>query len=75
MQGVTVALYSKANQKVLGGTSSNEKGVFNLKSNFKEKNILIRFSYVGYETKQIDTIDFLNNKADLGTILLKPLQL
>jgi hypothetical protein len=72
MQGVTVALYSKANQKVLGGTSSNEKGEFNLKFVFKEKNILIRFSYVGYETKQVDTIDFLNNKADLGTILLKP---
>lgn len=72
MQGVTVALYSKANQKVLGGTSSNEKGVFNLKYSVKGKNILIRFSYVGYETKQIDTIDFLNNKADLGTILLKP---
>ena len=71
MQGVTVALYSKATQKVLGGTSSNEKGVFSLKSNFKEKNILVRFSYVGYETKQIDTIDFQNNKADLGTILLK----
>jgi hypothetical protein len=46
--------------------------VFNLKSNFKEKNILIRFSFIGYETKQIDTIDFQNNKADLGTILLKP---
>jgi Outer membrane protein beta-barrel family/CarboxypepD_reg-like domain/TonB-dependent Receptor Plug Domain len=72
MQGVTVALYSKANQKVLGGTSSNEKGEFNLKSVFKEKNILIRFSYIGYETKQVDTIAFLNNKADLGTILLKP---
>src|ERR1035437_209573 len=72
MKGVTVALYSKTNQKVLGGTSSNEKGEFNLKYGFKEKNILIRFSYVGYETKQIDTIDFLNNKADLGTILLKP---
>jgi hypothetical protein len=71
MQGVTVALYSKTTQKVLGGTSSNEKGVFSLKSNFKEKNILVRFSYVGYETKQIDTIDFQNNKADLGTILLK----
>jgi len=72
MQGVTVALYSRANQKVLGGTSSNEKGIFNLKYSFKEKKILIRFSYIGYETKQIDTIDFLNNKADLGTIMLKP---
>ena len=72
MQGVTVALYSKSNQKVLGGTSSNEKGLFNLKYSFKEKSILIRFSYIGYETKQIDTINFINNKADLGTILLKP---
>ena len=72
MQGVTVALYSRANQKVLGGTSSNEKGIFNLKYSFKEKKILIRFSYIGYETKQIDTIDFRDNKADLGTILLKP---
>jgi hypothetical protein len=72
MQGVTVALYSKTNQKVLGGTSSNENGLFTLKSSFKEKDILIRFSFIGYETKQIDSIDFLNNKADLGTILLKP---
>jgi outer membrane receptor protein involved in Fe transport len=72
MQGVTVALYSKANQKVLGGTSSNEKGVFNLKYSSKENNILLRFSYVGYETKQVDTIVFRDNKADLGTILLKP---
>jgi hypothetical protein len=72
LQGVTVALYSKSNQKVLGGTSSNEKGEFNLKNNFKEKSIHLRFSYIGYETKQIDTIDFQNNKADLGTILLKP---
>jgi hypothetical protein len=72
MQGVTVALYAKVNQKVLAGTSSNEKGAFNLKYSSKEKNILIGFSFIGYETKQIDTIDFLNNKADLGTILLKP---
>ncbi|MDR3665917.1 MAG: carboxypeptidase-like regulatory domain-containing protein [Ignavibacteriaceae bacterium] len=72
LQGVTVALYSRLNQKILGGTSSNEKGAFNLKSNYKEKNIVLRFSYVGYETKQVDSIDFKNNKADLGTILLKP---
>ena len=72
LQGVTVALYSKSNQKVLGGTSSNENGAFNLKSNFKEKSIVLRFSYVGYETKQVDTLDFQNYKADLGTVLLKP---
>jgi hypothetical protein len=72
MQGVTVALYSKVNQKVLGGTSSNEKGTFILKFTNKESNILIRFSYVGYETKQIDSIVFLSNKSDLGIVLLKP---
>ena len=72
MQGVTVALYSKVNQKILGGTSSNEKGAFNLKYTNKETNILIRFSYVGYETKQIDSILFMNNKSDLGIVLLKP---
>jgi hypothetical protein len=71
MQGVTVALYSKTNQKVLGGTSSNEKGVFNLKCNFKEKSVFLQLSFIGYEKKEIDTINFQNNKADLGTILLK----
>lgn len=72
MQGVTVAVYSKLNQKVLGGASSNEKGVFNIKYTNKETNILVRFSYMGYETKQVDSVNFLNNKADLGTVLLKP---
>jgi hypothetical protein len=72
MQGVTVAVYSKVNQKVLGGSSSNEKGAFNLKYTNKESNILIRFSYIGYETKQIDSVFFVNNKTDLGTVLLKP---
>jgi hypothetical protein len=72
MQGVTVAVYSKVNQKVLGGSSSNEKGAFNLKYTNKESNILIRFSYIGYETKQIDSVLFVNNKTDLGTVLLKP---
>jgi hypothetical protein len=72
MVGVTVAVYSKSNQKVLGGSSSNEKGAFDVKCNFKEKNIFLKLSYIGYETKEIDTLVFNNNKAELGTVKLKP---
>ena len=71
MQGVTVAVYSGKSQKVLGGTSSNNNGSFILKFSSKEINIMVRLSYVGYETKQIDSIHFKNNNADLGTIMLK----
>jgi hypothetical protein len=72
MEGVTAAIYSKANHKVLGGTSTNEKGFFNIKCTFKEKNILLRLSFIGYETKEIDSLAFNNNKSDLGIINLNP---
>ena len=72
MTGVTIAVYSKSNQKVLGGSSSDKKGYFDVKCNFKEKNLLLKLSYIGYETKEIDSLTFTNNKADLGTIKINP---
>jgi hypothetical protein len=72
MLGVTVAVYSKPNNKVLGGTSSNAKGAFEIKCTFKEKNLFLKISYIGYENKEIDSLVFINNKADMGNIKLNP---
>jgi len=73
IEGVTVAVYSKSYQKVLGGSSTNDNGYFNIKCTFKEKNIKLKFSFVGYETKEIDSVIFNNNKSDIGTVSLAPL--
>ncbi|MGA7721489.1 MAG: TonB-dependent receptor [Ignavibacteriaceae bacterium] len=73
IEGVTIAVYSKSNQKVLGGTSTNEKGSFKIKCTFKEKNIALRLSFIGYETIKIDSLAFINNNSDIGTVELTPL--
>jgi len=72
MIGVTIAVYSISNQKVLAGTSSNKKGTFDIKCSFKEKNLFLKISFIGYETKEIDSLVFTNNKADLGVVKLNP---
>jgi hypothetical protein len=55
--------------KTIGGASTDKEGKFNI-GIMREDKITIRFSMVGYETKEIDTL--LSEKSEnLGTIKLK----
>ncbi|MGE5681385.1 MAG: TonB-dependent receptor domain-containing protein [Bacillota bacterium] len=72
LAGVTVVLLSKENQKLLAGTASNENGSFEIKTNLKDNNFIVRFSFVGYENSVTDSFTVKNGKAELGTILLHP---
>lgn len=68
MPGVTVVALSKGTEKLLGGSASNEKGEFDIKGKFTEKEFFIRLTYVGYETFTIDSFIVKDNKINLGTI-------
>ncbi|MDP4175366.1 MAG: TonB-dependent receptor [Bacteroidota bacterium] len=71
LAGVTVVLLSKANEKLLSGTATNESGEFEIKSSSKEKSVILRLSFIGYETRQIDSLTFREGKSDLGEIKMR----
>ncbi|MGE5412398.1 MAG: TonB-dependent receptor domain-containing protein [Clostridiales bacterium] len=71
LAGVTVVLLSKANEKLLSGTATNESGEFEIKSSSKEKSIILRLSFIGFETRQIDSLRFRDGKSDLGEIKMR----
>ena len=64
----TVTILDKTNHKILSGTTTENGGIFNLKS--KSTDIYIEVSFIGYSTKKIDEITFDGRKADLGIIKL-----
>lgn len=64
----TVTIKDINTEKMISGTTTENGGVFRLKSPTKE--IYVEISFIGYETKRIDDIPWKGNKADLGVISL-----
>lgn len=65
----TVVLINSNNDKVISGTTSDEKGKFRMQS--PHKNIYLKISFMGFKTKTIKDIKIINNKAILGIIHLQ----
>jgi len=65
---VTVMVYAKTDSSRLTGTTSLEDGTFSLETNNQE--VYLEVSFMGYKTKQVSEVTFVNNQATLGLIRL-----
>ena len=65
---VTVMVYAKTDSTRLTGTTSLEDGTFSLETNNQE--VYLEVSFMGYKTKQVSEVTFVNNQATLGLIRL-----
>ncbi|MGY5353689.1 TonB-dependent receptor domain-containing protein [Wenyingzhuangia sp. IMCC45467] len=65
----TIVVKDKTSEEVLGGTTSNENGFFNIKTS--GSNIYVEISFMGYKTQTFKSIDTSKNVVDLGTIVLE----
>lgn len=65
----TVVLKSLDTTKVLSGTTTDEKGKFNLATHIKD--FLIEISFMGYTTKYISDFEIVDWKVDLGDVTLE----
>lgn len=65
---VTVVLVSKGSNSILDGTSTNETGNFELRSD--SSNVFIRITFFNYEEKLIEDFTVTGNSIDLGIIPL-----
>ncbi len=63
----TVTIFSN-NDSLLTGVTTTNGGMFSVSS--KTKNIYLKVSFIGYETKIIDSISFNGKVANLGRIKL-----
>jgi outer membrane receptor protein involved in Fe transport len=64
----TVMLGDKATQKVITGTTTDINGGFVLQA--KTKNFYLEITIIGLKKKVINDFEIVNNKVDLGTIML-----
>lgn len=64
----TVVVQDSETDEMIQGTTTENGGFFNLEST--RSNVYILISFIGFETKRIDNINFENNVADLGIIRL-----
>jgi len=64
----TVLVIEKGTNKNLAGVTSDIKGGFEVA--VKTENVVLEISFMGFETKQIDGIRFINGVAGLGVISL-----
>ncbi|MDO3694891.1 TonB-dependent receptor [Wenyingzhuangia sp. chi5] len=65
----TVVIADKTTKQVLGGTTSNEKGQFNIKTD--ATNFYVEISFMGFKTQKLENLDYNQNILNLGTIVLK----
>ena len=65
----TAVLKSQENNKVIKGEVTNDNGQFKLTS--KSNIVYLEISFMGYETKTIKNLKFLDNHCNLSTIHLK----
>src|SRR5690554_2662891 len=65
----TVVLKSLDTTEVLSGTTTDEKGKFNLATHIKD--FLIEISFMGYTTKYISDFEIVDWKVDLGDVTLE----
>ncbi len=68
MDYVTVMLYKKESRELISGTTTSDGGLFRLKTATKQ--IFLELSFIGYNKKQIDSINFQGPRANLGVIQL-----
>ncbi|QVY66415.1 carboxypeptidase-like regulatory domain-containing protein [Polaribacter sp. Q13] len=66
----TVVLHDKTTKKIIAGTTSDDSGKFSISTS--NSNFYLEVSFMGFETKNIQTFNISNNKADLGKIILVP---
>ena len=66
----TVVLHDKTTKKIIAGTTSDDSGKFSISTS--NSNFYLEVSFMGFETKNIQTFNISNNKADLGKIILAP---
>ncbi|AOW21892.1 outer membrane beta-barrel family protein [Urechidicola croceus] len=69
----TVVAYNSETDEIISGTTTDDNGRFNTAT--ANTNIYFEISFMGYQTKTIKEISFLNvlnNNLDLGTIQLSP---
>jgi len=64
----TVVAIDKTTGKTITGTTTENGGQFILSVNTQEINLEV--SFIGFDTKLIEDITFVNNRADLGRIFL-----
>lgn len=64
----TVLIGDSTIKKPITGTTTDKKGVFNIKT--KTSNFYVEISFIGYTTKKITKFSIINNRIDLGTIIL-----
>lgn len=64
----TVMLADKDSKAAITGTSTDERGAFEMTT--KEKNFFIEISFIGFETKKITEFNISGSELNLGTILL-----
>ena len=65
----TVVIADKTTKQVLGGTTSNEKGQFNIKTD--ATNFYVEISFMGFKTQKLENLNYNQNILNLGTIVLK----
>ncbi|NMM47311.1 outer membrane beta-barrel family protein [Marinigracilibium pacificum] len=61
-----IAIYKSLNEAPITGSTSNDKGIFSVKVNKGEYQVLI--SFVGYEDKVIENVTVTTKNIDLGKI-------
>ncbi len=64
----TVLVTDSETKKALTGTTTNDKGVFNITTN--ASNFYIEISFIGFTTRTLTDFKIENNQIDLGTIRL-----
>jgi len=64
----SVVIHEIGTQKILGGTTTEDGGKFQIES--KTKDVYLEVSFIGYNPVKIDNIDFTNNKVTLPIIRL-----
>jgi outer membrane receptor protein involved in Fe transport len=64
----TVLIADKTTEKPITGTTTNEKGQFQLQTT--ASNFYIEVSFIGFNTKKIEQFTIKNGQIDLGTIVI-----
>lgn len=69
LEGVNILILARANNENIGGSSSDKKGSFTV-NKILQKNVRIKFSMTGYQTKIIDSLS-LETSSRIGIVKLK----
>jgi outer membrane receptor protein involved in Fe transport len=69
LTGITIVLLDKSSGKIIKGTTTNDKGEFDLFYT-KAANIRLKLSGIGYKDLYSDALKFISGKCSLGNIYL-----